>query len=130
MSEKVATPTSVILMAGNAVVGASWSMARGSLATEAWNYWQVCVPVVVVGAPLGAYFIRQRTRQFIARFLYASIFVQFLAALIIVPQTASLLLFTGAVFAGGSLLFAGMSSAGAHRLRSSSVPVLAGAPGS
>ena len=58
-SEQVATPTSVVLMGVNALVGALWKGTYGAgLAPAAWDYWWVCVPVVVVGAPLGAQFIR------------------------------------------------------------------------
>ena len=50
VSEKVATPTSVVLMAGNAVVGFVWRGAvQRQLPLEAWNFWYVCIPVVVVG---------------------------------------------------------------------------------
>ena len=53
--ERIATPTSVVLMGINALVGALWKGGvRGALAPDAWNYWWVCVPIVVIGAPLGA----------------------------------------------------------------------------
>ena len=99
VSESVATPTSVILMGVNALVGAVYKGTLGAgLAAEAWNYWWVCVPVVVLGAPLGAQFIRNRSRLFVARFLMISVVIQFVAALIIVPQSPVLLAFSAAVF--------------------------------
>jgi uncharacterized membrane protein YfcA len=117
LSEKVATPTSVVLMAGNAVVGFAWrGWVQQQLPTEAWNFWYVCIPVVVVGAPLGAYFIRRRTRHFVAQLLYVSIMVQFVAAMMIVPQTASLLLASTATFAFGICLFGSMAMAGSKRM--------------
>lgn len=119
MSEAVATPTSVVLMGCNALVGALYQGSLGGgLHPEAWAYWWVCVPVVVVGAPLGALFIRRRSRLFIARLLIASIVVQFIAALLIVPQTTSLLGFSMLVFAGGLGLFAFMERRGRHSLES------------
>lgn len=36
--EKVATPTSVILMGTNALAGMLWGSATGALAPEAWGY--------------------------------------------------------------------------------------------
>lgn len=117
VNEKIATPTSVVLMAGNAMVGFAWrGVVQQQLPMEAWNFWYVCIPVVVVGAPLGAYFIRQRTRQFVASVLYASILVQFVAALVIVPQTAGLLLASSVTFALGMCLFGSMALAGSRRL--------------
>jgi len=104
--EKVATPTSVILMATNAVVGFVWKGMFGSpLATEAWGYWYVCVPIVVIGAPLGALFIRGRSRFFIANFLYCAIITQYFLALMIIPQTVNLFVFHLTSIVLGILLF-------------------------
>jgi len=116
--ESVATPTSVVLMGINALVGALWKGQSGtmSLASEAWNYWWVCVPIVVIGAPAGAAFIKTRSRHFVARLLYASIAVQFVAALIIVPQTATLLAFSAGVLGLGVFFFDRMASRGVRRL--------------
>ena len=123
ISEKIATPTSVVLMGGNALVGFlyKWTLASQPLAAEAWNYWYVCVPIVVVGAPVGARFIATRSRLFIAGFLYLSIGVQFVAALLLVPQTGPLLLFCAATIVGGGLLFRTMDRVGARRLAASEV---------
>jgi uncharacterized membrane protein YfcA len=122
VNEKVATPTSVVLMAGNAVVGFAWrGLVQHQLPLEAWKFWYVCIPVVVVGAPLGAYFIRRRTRQFVARLLYASIIVQFVVALVIVPQTASLLAASCVTFVFGICLFGSMAFAGGKRLHAATM---------
>ena len=120
VNEKVATPTSVVLMAVNALVGFAWRGGlESNLAPEAWGYWYVCIPVVVVGAPLGAYFIRQRTRLFIANFLYASILVQFVGALVIVPQSVPLILASVSTVFVGLLCFGCMAVLGSKRLAES-----------
>lgn len=118
VDERVATPTSVMLMGGNALVGFMWKLSFSSqpLAHDAWSYWYVCIPVVVIGAPLGVHFISHRSRLFVAGFLYLSISVQFLAALLIVPQSAALLLFSGATVLSGIVLFRVMAHAGARRV--------------
>ena len=118
IDERIATPTSVILMAGNALVGAAWAQATRGLAPQALDFWWVCVPVVVVGAPLGARFIRGRSRYFINRLLYTSIAAQFVASLILVPQSPALLAFSGLAFAGGLGLFGFFSWSGARRVAS------------
>ncbi|MDF1658606.1 MAG: sulfite exporter TauE/SafE family protein, partial [Verrucomicrobiales bacterium] len=49
LCETVATPTSVILMAANSLVGFTWRSFGGGgspIAPEIWNYWWVCVPIV------------------------------------------------------------------------------------
>ncbi len=117
VSESIATPTSVVLMGVNALVGALYrAQVQGQLAAEAWNYWWVCVPIVVVGAPLGAQFIKNRSRLFVATILYGSIAIQFVAAILIVPQTPKLIAFSIAVFAVGVALFAYMAARGVRRL--------------
>ncbi|MCB9916356.1 MAG: sulfite exporter TauE/SafE family protein [Planctomycetes bacterium] len=117
ISERVATPTSVVLMGLNALVGALWKGGvHQALAPDAWNYWWVCVPIVVVGAPLGAQFIRNRSRLFISGLLYASILIQSVAALLIVPQSAALLAFSATVLFLGLLFFRSMADRGVRRL--------------
>ena len=92
----------------NAVVGFAWQGGvRGALAPDAWNYWWVCVPVVVVGAPFGAWFIRHRSRLFVSRILYAAIAVQTVAAFLTVPLSVGLVAFCVGVFAAGSCCSAG-----------------------
>ncbi len=106
ISEKVATPTSVVLLACNAIVGFSWQGLAGSgLAPEAWGYWWACVPVVVIGGPMGSRFIRNRSRHFIANILYVSILIQFTGALLIIPMTPALLAFCASVLLAGVLFF-------------------------
>jgi uncharacterized membrane protein YfcA len=117
LCEKVATPTSVILMGTNALVGLLWRVGVTSgLDVAAWNYWAVCVPVVVLGAPAGAWFIRYRTRHFVAGFLYLSIAVQYVAALVILPMTAATVGFSAAVTLAGVLAFWRLSHAGGQAL--------------
>jgi len=116
LSEKISTPTSVILMALNAVVGFAWSGGiRHQLDPQAWDYFYVCIPVVVVGAPLGAWFINSRTRRFIAGLLVLSIAVQFGCSLAIIDQSPQLLAFSTATMVGGFLLFAVLMRAGTKR---------------
>ena len=54
VSEKTATPTSVVLMAGNTVVGFYWrQVMMEEIHIDSYHYFAVCVPIVVLGAPLG-----------------------------------------------------------------------------
>ena len=42
-------------MAGNTLVGFYWrEVMLQEISTEAWEYMAVCVPIVVIGAPLGS----------------------------------------------------------------------------
>ena len=69
---KIATPTSVVLMGINSLVGflVKGTFIEGGIAPEAWNYLLVCIPIVIVGAPLGAIFITDKSRHFIEKLLF------------------------------------------------------------
>ncbi|BBM82138.1 sulfite exporter TauE/SafE family protein [Candidatus Uabimicrobium amorphum] len=110
INEKVATPTSVVLMAVNSCFGFFLNgFVFTNISPEAWNYWLVCIPVVVVGAPLGAWFIKQKSRVFITRFLYCSISAQFIGALYIIPLSVGLVSFCGFVVLLGTITCIQMS---------------------
>ncbi|MCB9765365.1 MAG: sulfite exporter TauE/SafE family protein [Alphaproteobacteria bacterium] len=123
LSEKVGTPTSVVLMAGNAVVGAVWKGTFGAgLEPEAWMWWYAAVPVVVVGAPLGARFIQGQPRIRIVAFLIFSILAQFLAGILIIPQTPERIALSVVTFSIGATVFVVMSQLGAARVRRAAGP--------
>ena len=106
LSEKVATPTSVTLMAFNAVLGfALHALVIGDMQPAAYRFWWVCIPVVVFGAPLGAYVVSRVRRLHIATLLYTVIIVQFGTALWVIQPALPLLLFSAGVFGFGMVLF-------------------------
>ncbi len=93
ISEKVATPTSVILMAINSIVGfALHAWFIGGFTAEIQDWWLSAIPVVVVGAPLGAIVCSRLDRHIIAKFLIGLIFIEFVTSLWLIPMTPSLLL--------------------------------------
>lgn len=88
VSEKVATPTSVVLMAINAVVGfLLYLFILDGFTVQVKAYWLAAVPVVVVGAPLGALACSQLSRQTIARVLIGLITVELISSLLIIQFT-------------------------------------------
>ena len=106
LSETVATPTSVVLMAFNAVLGfALHALLLHDMQPEAYRFWWVSIPVVVFGAPLGAYVVSRVPRLYIATLLYTLIAVQFVSALWIIQPSGLLLLVAAVVFGFGILLF-------------------------
>ena len=117
INEKIATPTSVVLMAGNSLTGFLWKGGvRGTLSPEAWDAWWVCVPIVVIGAPIGAWFIERRSRLFVSGILSTAIVVQSVVAFLIVPQSVPLLAFSAAVFLAGTTFFRFLAARGVRRL--------------
>lgn len=106
LSEKIATPTSVILMASNAIVGFILHLFfLETFQTEAFHYWLVCIPVVIFGAPLGAYTITLIGRKTIAGILITIIVAQFLTALFVIRPALELLLFSALIFVAGIFTF-------------------------
>ena len=55
VSETPATPESVVLMDVNTTVGFLWQeFGMGGVEAGVWPFLWVCMPIIVVGAPLGA----------------------------------------------------------------------------
>lgn len=102
MDEKVSVPTTVIIMAINSWVG---FFLRGVVIQDIgimWNYWLVAVPVVILGAPLGAFVTSRIHRHHVINFLLGLIFLELATTLWLVPfRTLSEVLVTG----GAVLLF-------------------------
>lgn len=94
VSEKVATPTSVILMAIISLYGfALQSLVFGGVSVEVHDYWMAAIPVVVIGAPLGAIVCAKINRAAIAWFLIFLISIEFISSIIIIPMHGELVLF-------------------------------------
>ncbi|KAL9960833.1 hypothetical protein ACROYT_G034338 [Oculina patagonica] len=92
ITEKTATPTSVVLMAGNTMVGFYWrEVMHQAVSTEAYHYLAVCVPIVVLGAPLGSVIGTHFHRQILASFVYITDTVALISAYVIVPLTPALI---------------------------------------
>ena len=99
LCEKVSTPTSVILMAINAVVGfILHQYFVGDFVEPVTNYWLAAVPVVVVGAPTGAILCNLMKRKTIARMLIGLIFIELVSSFLLIPLNAKLLCYSLFVF--------------------------------
>lgn len=95
IGEKIATPTSVVLMAINAIVGFIWHTAViGDFSTEMQNYWLAAVPVVIIGAPLGALFCSKLNNKTIASCLISLIAIELFTSIWLIDFNAQLIIFT------------------------------------
>ena len=100
LCEKVSTPTSVILMAINAVVGFCLEKyVIGSFTEPVVSYWLAAVPVVVVGAPVGAVLCNLLRRKTILRILIGLVLIELLSSLLLIPLNATLIYFSLFMFA-------------------------------
>jgi uncharacterized membrane protein YfcA len=108
VDEKIGTPTSVLIMALNSVFGFGLhALVSGDIGIV-WQYWLVAVPVVAIGAPLGAFFASKVRRDVLILFTLTLIAVEFLTTLLLVPFTQSMLLVSALVVALCALSFWGM----------------------
>ena len=110
LCEKVSTPTSVILMAINAVVGfILHQYFVGDFVEPVTNYWLAAVPVVVIGAPTGAMLCNLMKRKTIARVLISLILIELITSFLLIPLTAKLLCYSLVVFVIFSSIYYWMS---------------------
>lgn len=85
VSEKVATPTSVVLMGINTCIGFAYrEFYQGGVQNDAWGFFAVCVPIVVIGAPLGSVLGSHFHRLVLASMVYITDTVQLVLALAVV----------------------------------------------
>lgn len=129
VSEKVATPTSVVLMAVNAMLGVFCRLILGLGGAYApgeqgtlWKFVSVCIPVVVIGAPIGATIASVIGRHWLAYFIYVLNTVQFISALAIIkpwskppPDDVTLCALVAVITVFGSLFFSKVAFWGNER---------------
>ncbi|WP_236725706.1 sulfite exporter TauE/SafE family protein [Candidatus Reidiella endopervernicosa] len=106
MSEKVATPTSVILMAFNSMVGFLFHLGfTDAFTPQVQSWWLAAIPVVVIGAPLGAIVCSRLDRHAIARFLIFLIAIELVTSLWLIPLSRDVLWVSLSVGGGFALLY-------------------------
>ncbi len=109
MSEKVATPTSVLLMAINAVVGFLFYLfVLDGFTVQVKDYWLAAVPVVVVGAPVGALLCSRLSRHTIARMLMVLIAIELISSLVIIKFDMATIVISLFAFSCLSCMYFGM----------------------
>lgn len=88
VSEKVATPSSVIIMTIETILGLFiHTQLLHDFQPEAFEIWLACVPFVAVFAPLGAFVISKMPRKGIATLLYYILIIQFFGAMIVIKPS-------------------------------------------
>lgn len=103
LCEKVATPTTVILMTLVTLVGfALHVFIVGDFTPVVQGYWLAAVPIVCIGAPLGAVICSRMSRRAIVNFLIGLISLEFLTTAWIIPMSPAVL-----ATAGTTLLLCG-----------------------
>ena len=85
VDEKVATPTSVVIMGANTVVGFAYrELIQGGVEQEGWYSLACAAPTVVVGAPMGSFMGSHFHRLTLAGILYILSGLKMIGALVVV----------------------------------------------
>ncbi len=108
IDEKISTPTTVTIMGLNSIVG---FFLHGVISQDigiAWNYWLVAVPIVILGAPLGAYVASKVNRDGIIKFLLFLIGVELVTTILLIPFTTTAVIITATVVSFATICFAAM----------------------
>ncbi|KAK6744908.1 hypothetical protein RB195_011557 [Necator americanus] len=99
VSEKTATPTSVVLMGINTMVGVYFrAVWEGDVPALAWEYAAVSVPVAVTMAPLGSFLGSHLHRQVLAGCIYVLEAAALIGFLLTRPSTILILQGTIIIF--------------------------------
>jgi uncharacterized membrane protein YfcA len=85
LNERIAVPTSVVIMATVSVVGFMFRMILPQPIGVVWEYWAVAAPVVAVGAPLGAWVASRIHSNAILLFVFVLILAEVISTGLLVP---------------------------------------------
>jgi len=108
INEKISTPTTVTIMGINSIVG---FFIHGAVLQDigiAWNYWLVAIPIVIIGAPLGALVCARVKRDHIIKFLLSLILLELVTTLLLVPFSTNAIIITTLSVMLCGISFAGM----------------------
>ncbi|MCB1099704.1 MAG: sulfite exporter TauE/SafE family protein [Verrucomicrobiae bacterium] len=100
LAPKKAIPTTVLTMATISVAGflAKLALQPGEIGIV-WHYWAVSVPVVAIGAPLGAFVLSKLPQQVVVRWVLALIVAEVASTLLVIDLTSGRITFIAATLA-------------------------------
>jgi len=105
LDERVAVPTSVVLMGSVSVLGFGFRLLLAEPIGEVWEYWAVAAPVVAVGAPLGAWVASRASGDRILAFIFALVAIEVVSTALLIPIDAGRAAILVAVMVGAGLWF-------------------------
>jgi len=109
IDEKISTPTTVVLMGLLSVAGFIWHAGIvAGVNPDVWRYWMSCVPIVIFGAPLGAWVCSKIGRDQLIWFLLFLIAIEVISTLWLIPITVDRLSILAGLTITTSLLFYGL----------------------
>uniref|UniRef100_A0A914X9E7 Uncharacterized protein n=1 Tax=Plectus sambesii TaxID=2011161 RepID=A0A914X9E7_9BILA len=118
INEKIATQTSIILIANNVLVGFFWrAKINETISQLAWEYWLCAAPVAALTGPMGSFLGSFVHRQTLACAVYLLETVAIIGGFIIVKPGIGLTIACAAIVIGGFGFFYCLSKIGIALLR-------------
>lgn len=106
LNEKVATPSSIIIMAVESIAGfALHALWLRDMTPDTFDMWLSCIPFVIFFAPLGAYVLDRTSRKTYNNFLYLIFGIQYIGALIVIRPGLAQSVFSAGIIVGSIILF-------------------------
>lgn len=106
VNEKVATPSSIIIMTVETIAGfALHALILKDISPKTYHMWLSCIPIVIFFAPLGAYLVHRVSRKFFTNFLYFIFFIQYVGAMFVIRPNLNMSLLSGGIIIIGLVLF-------------------------
>jgi uncharacterized membrane protein YfcA len=106
--EKISTPTTVIIMGLNSIAGFYLHGVVSQDIGVVWDYWLAAVPIVIIGAPLGAIAASKMNRDALIALLLTLISLEVVSTFLLIPFSMTRLLITAVAAAGCILCFGGL----------------------
>jgi uncharacterized protein len=85
LNEKIATPSSVIIMTIETIIGFGLhALILKDITQQSYEMWWSCIPFVIFFAPLGAWVVHKVSRHSFNHFLYVIFAMQYLGAMYVI----------------------------------------------
>ena len=124
--ERTVTPTTVVLLTIVTWTGfATHALVIGDFTGPVVDMWLAAVPVVAVGAPLGALLMTRMSRTAIVWILYVLISIEFASTLLLVPMSSGAAVLFALAILGSSAVCVRMATAARYRVPADRMEVLA-----
>lgn len=113
VSEKIATPTTIVLMGMNSIIGVYFrTVFEGGISEDALDYIKITIPIAVTLAPLGSFLASHFHRKVLATFIYVLETLAVIGFLVTRPPPV-LVLIGGCIIFVGYFVFSFITRAGA-----------------
>ena len=123
LDERVAVPTSVMIMACVSVVGFAFRLLLPGPIGVVWEYWAVAAPVVALGAPLGAWAASKVNASTILVVVFVLISAEVISTALLIPLDLGRVALLLGIAVAASLWFRRLRQVHASQTRAAPKPV-------